>query len=185
MQDPAFQTALQRARQGDRRALEQVLARSRQDLRRYAEYHCAVNDVEDAVQESLLLVSRKLTTLRELGAYASWLFRIVKRECNRMKRAARILLLQPSDLEELDGPHYPAPTGLLRDVAAALAMLPAHYREAILLRDLEGHSIAEIANALSLHPEAAKARIHRARALARHYLSPLDACGVPTFAADG
>jgi RNA polymerase sigma factor (sigma-70 family) len=185
VQDPGFQTALQRARQGDRRALEQVLARSRQDLRRYAEYHCAVNDVEDAVQESLLLVSRKLATLRELGAYASWLFRIVKRECNRMKRAARILLLQPSDLEELDGPHYPAPTGLLRDVAAALAMLPAHYREAILMRDLEGRSIAEIASALSLHPEAAKARIHRARALARQYLSPLDACGVPAFAADG
>jgi DNA-directed RNA polymerase specialized sigma24 family protein len=60
---------------------------------------------------------------------------------------------------------------LVRDVAHALAALPAHYREAILLRDLEGHSIAEIAAALSLHPEAAKARIHRARSLARQYLS--------------
>lgn len=185
MQDPGFQMALQRARQGDRQSLEQVLTRSRQDLRRYAEYHCAVNDVEDAVQESLLLVSRKLATLRELGAYASWLFRIVKRECNRMKRATRILLLQPSDLEELDGPHYPAPTGLVRDVANALAMLPAHYREAILMRDLEGRSIAEIATELSLHPEAAKARIHRARSLARQYLSPHGNCDVPALAVDG
>ncbi|HEY1137928.1 MAG TPA: RNA polymerase sigma factor [Xanthomonadaceae bacterium] len=174
--------ALQRARQGDRQSLEQVLTRSRQDLRRYAEYHCAVNDVEDAVQESLLLVSRKLASLRELGAYASWLFRIVKRECNRMKRATRILLLQPSDLEEIDGPHYPAPSGLVRDVARALAMLPAHYREAILMRDLEGRSIAEISAELSLHPEAAKARIHRARSLARQYLSPPDACGVRALA---
>lgn len=185
MQDPVFQMALQQARQGDRRSLEQVLTRSRQDLRRYAEYHCAVNDVEDAVQESLLLVSRKLAKLRELGAYASWLFRIVKRECNRMKRAARVLLMQPSDLEELDGPHYPAPTGLLRDVAHALARLPAHYREAILMRDLEGRSIAEMANELDLHPEATKARIHRARSLARQYLSPPDADGVPALAADG
>lgn len=185
MQDPGFQMALQQARQGDRRSLEQVLARSRQDLRRYAEYHCAVNDVEDAVQESLLLVSRKLASLRELGAYASWLFRIVKRECNRMKRATRILLMQPFDLEELDGPHYPAPTGLLRDVADALARLPAHYREAILMRDLEGRSIAEMADELCLHPEATKARIHRARSLARQYLSPSDADGVPALAADG
>ncbi len=172
MQDSMFQALLIDARRGDLPALERVLTRSRQDLRRYAEYHCAVNDVEDAVQESLLLVSRKLSTLRELDAYASWLFRIVKRECTRMKRAARHLLMQPSDLEELDGPHYPAPTGLIRDVANALAALPLHYRDIILMRDLEGRSIAEIATGLGLHPEAAKARLHRARSLARQYLSP-------------
>ena len=169
--DPKFQQSLANARGGDSHALERVLVGSRQDLRRYAEYHCAVNDIEDAVQESLLLVSRKLSTLREIDAYASWLFRIVKRECNRMKRATRHLLMQPSDLEEIEDPHYPAPTGLVRDVANALASLPVHYRQIILLRDLEGHTIAEIASALSLHPEAAKARLHRARSLARQYLN--------------
>lgn len=183
--DPEFQTMLDRARRGDRPALEQVLTRSRQDLRRYAEYHCAVNDIEDAVQESLLLVSRKLMMLRELEAYASWLFRIVKRECNRMKRATRHLLMQPADLEEIDGPHYPAPSGLVRDVAQALAALPAHYREAILMRDLEGRSIAEIAAALSLHPEAAKARIHRARSLARQYLGTAEEASLSALPARG
>lgn len=182
MQDPNFHDALDQARRGDRAALERVLVRSRQDLRRYAEYHCEINDVEDAVQESLLLVSRKISTLREIDAYASWLFRIVKRECNRLKRATRYLLMQPSDLEEIEGPHYPAPTGLIRDVANALASLPAHYREIILLRDLEGHTIAEIAAALSLHPEAAKARLHRARSLARQYLSPPQPPQIPVHA---
>lgn len=184
-QDPEFQLMLDRARRGDRPALEQVLTRSRQDLRRYAEYHCAVNDVEDAVQESLLLISRKLAMLREIEAYASWVFRIVKRECNRMKRATRHLLMQPADLEEIDGPHHPAPSGLVRDVAQALAALPAHYREAILLRDLEGRSIAEIAAELSLHPEAAKARIHRARSLARQYLSSPEETALPAVPARG
>lgn len=172
MQDTTFNDTLDKARRGDSQALMRVLVRSRHDLRRYAEYHCAVNDIEDAVQESLLLVSRKISSLRQIDAYASWLFRIVKRECNRLKRATRLLLMQPSDLEEIDGPHYPPPTGLLRDVANALAALPQHYREVILMRDLEGHSIAEIASMLSLHPEAAKARLHRARSLARHFLSP-------------
>ncbi len=171
MQDSHFEQSLDLARRGDRRALERVLVRSRQDLRRYAEYHCAVNDVEDAVQESLLLVSRKLSSLREPAAFTSWLFRIVKRECNRLKRATRLLLMQPSDLEEIEGPHYPAPNGLVRDVARALARLPDHYREAILMRDLEGLSIAEMSERLALHPEAAKARIHRARSLARQYLA--------------
>ncbi len=183
MQDPTFQVVLIEARRGDLAALERVLVRSRQDLRRYAEYHCAVNDVEDAVQESLLLVSRKLSTLRELDAYASWLFRIVKRECTRMKRATRFLLMQPSDLEELDGPHYPAPTGLVRDVANAVASLPQHYRDIILMRDLEGRSIVEIASGLRLHPEAAKARLHRARSLARQYLSQESTSPLPLAAA--
>lgn len=170
MQDPAFIEQIDAARCGDRRALESVLTRSRQDLRRYAEYHCSINDVEDAVQESLLLISRKIGSLRAVEAYASWLFRIVKRECNRLKRAMRHLVLQPV-LDEIDGPHYPAPNGILRDVATALAALPPHYRQIILLRDLEGLTIAEIAEQLSLHTEAAKARLHRARSLARQYLS--------------
>lgn len=182
MQDSHFEQSLDLARRGDRRALERVLVRSRQDLRRYAEYHCAINDVEDAVQESLLLVSRKLSSLREPAAFTSWLFRIVKRECNRLKRATRLLLMQPSDLEEIESPHYPAPNGLVRDVAQALARLPEHYREAILMRDLEGMSIAEISERLALHPEAAKARIHRARSLARQYLADPDPCPVPTLA---
>ncbi len=183
MQDSHFEQSLDLARRGDQRALERVLVRSRQDLRRYAEYHCAVNDVEDAVQESLLLVSRKLSSLREPAAFTSWLFRIVKRECNRLKRATRLLLMQPSDLEEIEGPHYPAPNGLVRDVARALARLPEHYREAILMRDLEGLSIAEISARLSLHPEAAKARIHRARSLARQYLTDTEPCPLTALAA--
>lgn len=162
---------LQAAQRGDRAALERVLVQSRQDLRRYAEYHCSVNDVEDAVQESLFLVARKIGHLRAIEAYASWLFRIVKRECNRLKRALRHLVLQPT-LEEIDGPHYPPSDGLQRDLAMALQAMPAHYRQIILLRDYEGLSTAEISARLGLHAEAAKARLHRARSLARQLLMP-------------
>ena len=179
MNSLAWTNDLEAARAGDRPALERVLTLSRQDLRRYAEHHCVVNDAEDAVQEALFTASRRMMDLRQLECFASWLFRIVKRECTRMKRAARHLLMQPSDLEELDGPHYPAPTGLIRDVANALAALPLHYRDIILMRDLEGRSIAEIASGLGLHPEAAKARLHRARSLARQYLSPEPVCPLP------
>lgn len=162
---------LKAAQRGDRAALERVLVRSRQDLRRYAEYHCSINDVEDAVQESLFLIARKIGHLRAVEAYASWLFRIVKRECNRLKRALRHIVLQPS-LEEIDGPHYPPPDGLIRDLAGALQSMPAHYREIVLLRDYEGLSIAEISARLGVHAEAAKARLHRARSLARQLLTP-------------
>lgn len=158
------------ARAGDPRALERVLSRSRQDLRRYAEYHCPINDVEDAVQESLFTVSRKLMDLRQLECFASWLFRIVKRECNRYKRLKRSLLQVPIT-EDIEGPCYPESKGLARDVAKALESLPAHYREIILLRDLDGLSLEELCTNLGLSLQAAKARLHRARSLAREYLA--------------
>lgn len=166
----AWTEDLEAARRGDPRALERVLSKSRQDLRRFAEYHCPINDVEDAVQESLFTISRKLGDLRQLEAFTSWLFRIIKRECNRYKRA-RSALMQVPITEDIAGPHYPESKGLARDVAAALESLPAHYREVILLRDLDGLTIDEICAQLGLTRESAKARLHRARGLAREYLA--------------
>ena len=166
---PAWGDDLQAARAGDNAALERVLTRSRQDLRRYAEHHCVVNDVEDAVQESLFTASRKLADLRQVESFTSWLFRIVKRECNRMKRGWRRLLLEPVT-EDIAAPCAVLGNDLSRDVAAALESLPAHYREIVLLRDVEGLTIGELADRLGLTREATKARLHRARALAREYL---------------
>lgn len=167
---PLFATGdLEAARMGDRGALERVLVSSRQNLRRYAEFHCIINDIEDAVQESLLLVSRKLVDLRQLECFTSWLFRIVKRECNRLKRGRKLITGQeiPECLLPIE---YPEPLEWRQDVAAALESLPAHYREVILLRDLEGLTIEEMATQLGLTREAIKSRLHRARVVAREYL---------------
>jgi RNA polymerase sigma factor (sigma-70 family) len=169
MDATAWAADLLAARMGDLAALERVLRRSRQDLRRYAEFHCEVNDVEDAVQDSLFTVSRKLGDLRQLELFASWLFRIVKRECNRYKRAKRALLQVPIT-DDIAGPQHPEARGLAHDLARVMRMLPAHYRQILLLRDLEGHSIEELSRELSLSTQAAKARLHRARSLAREYL---------------
>ena len=169
MHDLAWTTELEAARAGDRAALERVLGRSRQHLRRYAEHHCVVNDVADAVQESLFTVSRRLTDLRQLECFASWLFRIVKRECNRLKRALRAFAHEPITDDIVASPSIETRT-LARDLAAALGSLPAHYREIVLLRDLEGLTIEELSGRLALTRQAAKARLHRARALAREYL---------------
>ncbi len=169
MQTLAWTHDLEAARAGDRPALERVLSRSRQDLRRYAEHHCVVNDAEDAVQEALFTASRRLTDLRQLECFASWLFRIVKRECNRLKRGLRGLRQEPIT-EDIAAACTLHQQGLAQDLAAALESLPAHYREIVLLRDLEGLTIEELSDRLGLTREATKARLHRARSLAREYL---------------
>ena len=55
-------------------------------------------------------------------------------------------------------------------LSAAIDELPASYRAVLVLRDLEGRSIAEIANALGLTIAVAKTRAHRARLFLRKRL---------------
>jgi RNA polymerase sigma factor (sigma-70 family) len=63
-----------------------------------------------------------------------------------------------------------APEDIRIDLSCAIQSLPDHYREVILLRDIEELSIDEIAEVLGLTRESVKARIHRARIMIRKYL---------------
>jgi RNA polymerase sigma factor (sigma-70 family) len=62
------------------------------------------------------------------------------------------------------------PDQLRMDLSRALAALPEHYRQIILLRDLEELTIAEISHRLSVSVESAKSLLRRARAAARRQL---------------
>ena len=156
---------------GDAEALNTILACSRQDLRRYAEYHCVVNDVEDAVQETLITVSRRIGDLRQAESMTSWLFRIIKRECNRMRRGWRQLTHQEIT-PAIEPVATPEPLDLRFDISRAMANLPAHYREVLLMRDVDGLTLREIGDRLGLELAAVKSRVHRARVSMREKLSP-------------
>jgi len=56
----------------------------------------------------------------------------------------------------------------------ALASLPEHYRVAVVLRDVYGRSIAEIAETLAISETAAKVRVHRARKKLKSMVYPED-----------
>ena len=147
-----------------------MLAALRRDMLRFARLQLRdAGLAEDAVQEALFTASRRLMDLRQLECFASWLFRIVKRECNRLKRGMRTFLHEPIT-EDIAAACVVEHRGLARDLAAALESLPAHYREVVLMRDLEGLTIEELSERLGLTREATKARLHRARSLAREYL---------------
>ncbi len=57
------------------------------------------------------------------------------------------------------------------DIAAAFEALPPHYRDVALMRDVKEMTIDEIAVALGATRQTVKARLHRARALMREYLT--------------
>src|SRR5260370_32518021 len=67
---------------GDAAAVEKLLVVCQPDLRRFARRACSSgDDAEDAVQIALWQLYRKIGALRSAAALASWLFRVLEREC--------------------------------------------------------------------------------------------------------
>ena len=160
---------LDAAHRGDPAALAQLLRLCQPDIRRYAQRNCLIGDVDDAVQEALLVLSRKLSSVRVAAAFSGWLFQIVKRECHRLARAA--LNFDPWDDARAEEWLASQDTAALRqEVIRALESLPADYLQVVLLRDFAELSIGEIAEQLEQSSAAIKSRLHRARTMAREYL---------------
>lgn len=157
------------AQTGDPAAIARLLAVCQADARRYAYKHCQASDVDDAVQESLLVISRKVKGLKAVAAFSSWLFTVIKRECRKLSRM--MFQHEPLTEEIAEERMLAQPNEALRiDLARALESLPAHYLEVVLLRDFEELTIAEIAERLGEPPGAIKSRLHRARELVREYM---------------
>lgn len=160
---------LESARLGDTAALDSLLKVCQPDIRRYAYRHCLISDVDDAVQETLLIVTHKLRSLRVVAAFSGWLFQVVRRECRRLER--RVFGLDSYDEEKMQSwlaTHSDETVRL--DLIGALESLPEHYREIVLLRDFHEMTIREIAAQIQLTTPATKSRLHRARQLVREYL---------------
>ena len=162
-----------RAQAGDARALESLLLDCRPDLTRYARRSCASEDVDDAVQDALLIVQQKFGTLRTMAALAGWLFAVARHACLRLARSRRSDVRRYAPLDDARDQQALAPDPDLRlDLARVIAGLPHDYREALVLRDIEGLSAEAAAARLNLLTPAFKSRLHRARALVRAEMSP-------------
>ena len=80
-----YPALIETARQRDETTLMLLPRDCQPDLRRAAANQCAcAADVDDAVQESLWLVYRRIRGLRSVGAYAAWRLSILRYECRRL-----------------------------------------------------------------------------------------------------
>lgn len=151
------------AQAGDVESITALVSYSHPHVRRFAHTLCATpEDAEDAAQEALIILYRKIGALRAAAALASWMFRIVRNECLRRAR-----LTPPPPVREVALPS--AEDEVLRRleaarVATAIANLPADQRQVLILRDVQGYSGTAVAGALGLSLPAMKSRLHRARA---------------------
>ncbi len=177
MPDPEA-ALLVRAREGDldafaefvrlfERRVRGVLARLLDDER----------DVEEAAQDTFVQAWRHLERFRGDSAPFTWLYRIAVNEAlqrNRRRRPDTQPLEQTIDIESRVRPESTAARPLPADVAAgereeidrllaALRALAFDSRVPLVLRDVEGWSYEDVADALEISVTAAKSRVHRAR----------------------
>ncbi|MGW7417423.1 RNA polymerase sigma factor [Streptomyces sp. NPDC054863] len=164
------------AQDGDVTSLTTVVMESQPHVRRFALSLCASpQDAEDAAQEALIILYRKIGTLRATGALASWMFRIVRNECLRQLRLFVVRRDEaPAELEAPAGPSAEDAVlhGLeVERIAAAVSALPRDQRQILIMRDVQGLPGKAVADALGLSNAAMKSRLHRARAALRHTLT--------------
>ncbi|MDT9687304.1 RNA polymerase sigma factor [Streptomyces sp. P9(2023)] len=164
------------AQDGDVMSLTTVVMESQPHVRKFALSLCASpQDAEDAAQEALIILYRKIGSLRATGALASWMFRIVRNECLRQVR----LLVSRGDEASADPEASAEPSAEeavlhrleAERIAAAVSALPRDQRQILIMRDVQGLPGRTVADALGLSNAAMKSRLHRARAALRHALA--------------
>ncbi|MGN6250605.1 MAG: RNA polymerase sigma factor SigE [Marmoricola sp.] len=136
------------------------------------------HDAEDLTQEVFVRVFRSLHTYTP-GTFEGWLHRITTNlflDQARRKQRIRFDALPDDAANRLPSTVLtPEVTSLDRtfddDVEAALALLPADFRVAVVLCDIEGMSYEEIAEVLGVKMGTVRSRIHRGRAQLRKHLA--------------
>ena len=133
-------------------------------------------DPEDAAHEILLLMCRRIRTLRDPALFPSWLMGITRRVLANHRRRAWWRRWVPGAVQDRaaeGGPHEAAEARqAARRVWTALEALDEGHREVIVLIDLEERTGAEVALLLDLPLGTVKSRLRAAREALRHALEP-------------
>jgi RNA polymerase sigma factor (sigma-70 family) len=137
------------------------------------------NDAEDLVQETYLKALRGFASFEPGTNFRAWMFQILRNtfwsSCSKLERRMTVAM----DLEE-EGPAVAvenetpetvlakrSDSGLLQN---AIDNLPVHYRETLLLCEVEEMSYREIAEILSIPTGTVMSRLSRARKAVRESL---------------
>jgi RNA polymerase sigma-70 factor, ECF subfamily len=170
---------VRRAQSGEEAAFEELIRRHQQRvfglvngiLRRR-------DDVEDVVQQVFLKVFVSLKRFDQRSAFSTWLYKISVNECWDYLRKRKVRpLTYEADLSEdqvsrLDGvasaenpPEDPGQLAEARDLLERmLDKLPEEDQQLLMLKEVEGFSVQELAEMLNLNVNTVKVRLFRSRA---------------------
>ena len=146
-------------------------------------------DAEDATQQTFLALIENIADFREESSVATWVLRIATNNALKILRKKRtVKMFSMSEMASEDGygdvphPEFIAPWSQTADeivqqaevqaeLEKALLELDDKYRLVFVLRDIEGLSVRETAQALNLTESTVKVRLLRARLALREHLT--------------
>jgi RNA polymerase sigma-70 factor (ECF subfamily) len=159
---------LKRHLAGDPDAFTEIVRRHRDQLWAVAlRTTCDPEEAADALQDALISAMRHAASFRGDAKLSTWLHRIVVNAClDRLRRRAS----HPTTTLP-DDDHAPTATrddfadrDVATDVHAALATLPVEQRAALVLVDIEGYPVDQVALMLEVPSGTIKSRCARGRA---------------------
>jgi RNA polymerase sigma-70 factor (ECF subfamily) len=141
-------------------------------------------EAEDLAQETFLSAFKALSTFRADSKFSTWLYRIASNKCKdwlRVKRPGQAQ--QDVDVEEMLDVHVAeerTPEQLLSQQQVALELeraiqrLPPLYREAFILKHVEGLSYEEMQQILGVNGDTLKMRVYKGRVQLSRELAELN-----------
>jgi RNA polymerase sigma-70 factor (ECF subfamily) len=188
VQDQTDHELLERARAGDRDALEQLLQRHEARVYRFGVKMCRDPEVaKDVLQDTLLAMARGVRDFRGASSISTWLYTIARSFCIKQRRKSKFAPKEETSLDDPStgretaalGAPTPSPDEALATkrieeaLEQSIAALDPMYREVLVLRDVEGLTAPEVAEVLGVSVQAVKSRLHRARLEVRERVAPL------------
>jgi RNA polymerase sigma-70 factor (ECF subfamily) len=182
-----FAVLVARARAGDEIAFERIMLATEQRVLSIA-WRMLGNrdDARDAAQDVYLRVFKYLARFRTGEDFRAWLYRITINVCHDFARKKGVNGLAQIDQIDFVQDGAAVETGRRADpeslaqheqqlalIRSALQSLPPKERAALVLRDLEGFSTEEVAQALGSRPVTVRSQVSSARAKIKTYCDKL------------
>jgi RNA polymerase sigma-70 factor (ECF subfamily) len=124
-------------------------------------------EVDDLVQDVFLVAYRKISSLRDSGAFGGWIAMIARNRAMDFHRASRKTEELQEDLAHTS--RYEEEAEAMKALAI-IRELPEAYRETLVLRLVEGMTGPEIASRTGLTPASVRVNLHRGMKLLREKL---------------
>ncbi len=166
------------SQKSDYKALEELIRREQKNIFATFSYLAKKREnIADLTQEALMRMARGLINLKNPKTFRSWLNQIVTNlfydELRKVSRKPQLVSIDAENEESSyhtqipDTRHKPSEKAMSMEldkiIKNEIQNLPEHFRIAIILRELQGLSYDEIANATHTTVGTVKSRISRAR----------------------
>ena len=173
--DDATLELLRRSGEGDEEAFVALYRQFQGGIYRFAWRMTGSREAaEDATQETFLAVARGASGYQPArGPFRAYLFGIARNVVARRLERERTFAPLPEDVAAVSDPAADLDRRrAIECVRQAVLALPTHYREVVVLCELQGLSYEEVAAAVGCPVGTVRSRLHRARALLGEKLRP-------------